>query len=195
MHPEDLSEDPQNLAVQVSSIDSLEKQKLTIEKFFQANVHGSAATPMDVDALAKTKGGKKGGKGKDKGVKEVRRQLFLVWRVWSHDGGLAKEGSWETASSQVSARTGSETEGQRQRWQRQEGASSRTVRNPSVLLRKPTRRLQVSLLVLSVDTRGTVNWTGKPGEEFRNRQEVSGHPTRVEIVSMLSTLSWERESI
>ena len=41
-----------HLAVQSSSIDSPEKQRLTIEKFLQAN-----ATPMDVDALAKTKGG------------------------------------------------------------------------------------------------------------------------------------------
>ena len=50
-----------------------ENQRLTIEKILQANVHGSGASPMDVDALAKTKGGKKGGKGKDKGeqVKEV----------------------------------------------------------------------------------------------------------------------------
>ena len=55
-----------HLAVQASSIDSPEKQGLTIEKFLQANVHGAGATPMDVDALAKTKGGKKGGKGKDK---------------------------------------------------------------------------------------------------------------------------------
>ena len=55
-----------HLAVQASSMDSPGKQRFTIEKFLQANVHGTAASPMDVDALAKTKGGKKGGKGKDK---------------------------------------------------------------------------------------------------------------------------------
>ena len=70
-----------HLAVQASSVDSTEKQRLTIEKFLQTSVHGSGATPMDVDAVAKTKGG-----------------------------------------SQVPARTRSETEGQRQRWQRQEGS-------------------------------------------------------------------------
>ena len=56
-----------HFAVQAASINSPEKRRLTIEKFFQASVHGSGAMPMDVDALANTKGGKKGGKGKDKG--------------------------------------------------------------------------------------------------------------------------------
>ena len=52
-----------HLGVQASSIDSPEQQRLTIEKFLQANVYGPGATPMDVDALAKTKGGNtKGGK-------------------------------------------------------------------------------------------------------------------------------------
>ena len=55
-----------DLAVQASSIHFCEKQRLTIEKSLQANVHGAGATPMDVDALAKTKGGNEGGKGKDK---------------------------------------------------------------------------------------------------------------------------------
>ena len=55
-----------HLAVQAASVDSLEKCRLTIEKFLEPNVHGSGASPMDIDALAKTKGGKKGGKGKDK---------------------------------------------------------------------------------------------------------------------------------
>ena len=57
-----------HFAVQVASIDSPEKQRLTIEKFLQANVHGTGETPTDVDALAT-----KGGQGKDNG--------FLVWRV------------------------------------------------------------------------------------------------------------------
>ena len=53
-----------------------------------------------------------------------------------------------------------------------------------------------SSLVLSADTRGTVNETGKPGQESRNRHGISGNPTRAEtFVPMLSTLSWERESI
>ena len=43
-----------HLAAQAASIDSPEKQRLTIEKFLQANVHGTGASPMDADALAKT---------------------------------------------------------------------------------------------------------------------------------------------
>ena len=35
-----------HFAVQVASIDSLEKQRLTIEKILQANVHGSKASPV-----------------------------------------------------------------------------------------------------------------------------------------------------
>ena len=53
-----------HFAVQAASFVSPER--LTIEKILQVNVHGSGASPMDVEALAKTKGGKKGGKGKDK---------------------------------------------------------------------------------------------------------------------------------
>ena len=54
-----------HLAAQAASIDSSEKQRLTIGKFLQANVHVSGATPMDIHALAKIKGGKKGGKAKE----------------------------------------------------------------------------------------------------------------------------------
>ena len=35
-----------HLAVQAASVDSPEKQRLTIEKILQANVHGSGATPL-----------------------------------------------------------------------------------------------------------------------------------------------------
>ena len=68
-----------HLAVQAASIDSPEKQRLTIEKFLQANVHGSGATPMDVDVLVKSKGGKKGGKGKDKGGKSRKFEGNCFW--------------------------------------------------------------------------------------------------------------------
>ena len=53
--------------------------KMTIEKLLQANVHGSGATPMDVDALAKTKGGKKGGKGKDKESETKKFDGHCFW--------------------------------------------------------------------------------------------------------------------
>ena len=56
-----------HLAVQASVIDSPEKQKVAIDKFLQATSVGSGATAMDVDALAKTKGGDRGKKGAGKG--------------------------------------------------------------------------------------------------------------------------------
>ena len=88
-----------HLAVQVSSIHSPEKQRLTIEKFLQAHVHGSGATPMDVDALAKTKGGKKGGKGKDKEFETKKFDSHCFW-CGAH-GNLMKEGSREAQNSPV----------------------------------------------------------------------------------------------
>ena len=68
-----------HLAVQASSIDSFEKQRLTIEKFLQANVQRSGATLMDVDALVKTRGGMKGGTGKDKEGKSKKFEGNCVW--------------------------------------------------------------------------------------------------------------------
>ena len=110
-----------HLAVQAPSIDYPEKQRPTIEKFLQVNVHGSGATPMGVDALAKTKGGKKGGKAKDKGGKSKKWEGNCFWcGAYGHMvEDCQKKGDWETASSQVPARARSEAEGQRQR---QEGS-------------------------------------------------------------------------
>ena len=67
-----------HLSVQAASIDSPENQRLTIEKFLQANVHGSGATPMDVGALSKTKGSKKGGK-KDKESETKKFDGHCFW--------------------------------------------------------------------------------------------------------------------
>ena len=114
--------------------------------------------------------------------------------------GLSDESCWEATSTQVAARARSGTKGQGQketkaRRERHPLMSGRMVKTISHL-GKPMRRLQVSSLVLSADTRGTVNETGKPGKESRNKHEISGHPTKVDtIVPMLSTVSWERESI
>ena len=68
-----------HLAVRAAFIDSSEQQRLTIGKFLQANVHGSGATPMDIHALAKMKGGKKGDKGKEKGSKSKKFDGNLFW--------------------------------------------------------------------------------------------------------------------
>ena len=75
--------------------DSPEKQRLTIEKFLQANVHGSGATPIDVDALVKTKGGKTGRKGKDKESETKKFDGHYFWCVRPCDAGLSKERSQE----------------------------------------------------------------------------------------------------
>ena len=49
----------------VVSMERLEQELRVVRQRFGDDVHGSGATPMDVDALAKTKGGRKSGKGKD----------------------------------------------------------------------------------------------------------------------------------
>ena len=68
-----------HLAAHASSIDAPEKQRLTIEKFLQASVHGPGASPMDVDAFAKTNGGKQGGKGKDTSCKPGKFDGKCFW--------------------------------------------------------------------------------------------------------------------
>ena len=92
-----------HLAVQAASTDSSEKQRLTIGKFLQANVHGSRATPMDIHALAKIKGGKKGCKGKEKGSKSNK---FDGNRFWCDASGHMMEDclffleeNWERSQS------------------------------------------------------------------------------------------------
>ena len=57
-----------HLGVQASSIDSPEQQRLTIEKFLQANACGPGATPMDVDAVAKTKIPREGRRAEGQGA-------------------------------------------------------------------------------------------------------------------------------
>ena len=50
-----------------------------IEKFLQAHVRGPGVSAMDVDALGKTKGDKKGGKGKDKSSKPEKFDGNCFW--------------------------------------------------------------------------------------------------------------------
>ena len=105
-----------HLAVQASSIDSFEKQRLTIEKFLQANVHGSGATLMDVDALVKTKGGKKGGTVKDKEGK------FEGNCVWCGAYGHMTAKRRQLGNRRFPGPREDPIRSQRQRWQRQEGS-------------------------------------------------------------------------
>ena len=171
-----------HLAVQASSIDSPEKQRLTIEKFLQANVHGSGATPMDVDTLAKTKGGKKGGKGKDKGGKSKKFEGNCFWcGAYGHmmadcqkkAAGMGNR-KFPSPREDLIRKQRANAKVAKVRRERRPLTSGQTVRKIHRLMRKPPRMLQVSSLVLSADTRGTVNETGKPGKESRNRHEISG---------------------
>ena len=95
-----------HFAVQAASIDSLEKQRLTIKKFLQAKVHGSGASPMDVDAFVKTKGGKECGKGKDKGTKSKKFDSNCFWcSTYGHMmEDCQKKAAGKPQASQVPAR-------------------------------------------------------------------------------------------
>ena len=115
-----------DFAVQASSMNSPEKQKLTIEKFLQANVHGSGAAPMDVDALARTRGGKKGDKGAGKGGRTGRFDGNCDWcgeaAISRRTAGRRPQGSQKCPSrSEDLAR--SRRWRQRRRSQRQNGSS------------------------------------------------------------------------
>ena len=71
-----------HLAVQASSIDSLEKQRLTIEKFL-----GCWCPCQDQGRQERRQR-----KRQRKQAREVRWQVLLVWPC---DGGLSEEGCWE----------------------------------------------------------------------------------------------------
>ena len=73
-------------------------------------MHGAGASPMDVDALVKAKGGNRGVKGKDNGSKSAK---FDGNCYWCGVYGRALKDCW--ASAPVATRTQSETKGQRQR--------------------------------------------------------------------------------
>ena len=84
-HDQPISDsDIQLLAAQAASKELSEKQRLTIEKSLQSKVHGSGDAPMDVDAPSKTKGGKKGGKGKDVWSKPKKFDLMAIVSGLAH---------------------------------------------------------------------------------------------------------------
>ena len=84
-----------HLAVQAASIDSPDKQKVAIEKFLQANVHVNGASPMDLDALAKGKGGGKGGKP---GGKTDKGDKFEGECNWCKKKGHKEAECWQKAA-------------------------------------------------------------------------------------------------
>ena len=151
---------------------------------------------MDVDALAKSKGGKKGGKVEDKGGKSKKFEGNSFWCGACGQMDDCQKKAAGKPEVPMSPRGRATAKVAKARRERRPLTSGQTVRKILRLMRNPPRRLQVSLLVLSADTSGTVNETGKPGKESRNRHEINGNPIKVETcVPMLSTLSWERESI
>ena len=128
-------------------------------------------------------------------VKEVRRQLFLVRRVWSHDGRLPKGGSWKTASSQVLAMARNrraKAKVAKAIRERRPLTSGQTVRKFGRLMRKPPRRLWCCQPTREVQSTRLASL----GKNPETGTKVSGNLTRAEnLMPMLSTLSWERESI
>ena len=96
-----------HLAVQASSIDSPDKQKVAVERFLQANVHGSGASPMDIDALAKGKGGGKGKYGK--GGKSASSDKFEGECHWCLKKGHMVKDCWDKQAGKPRAK-GSQAE-------------------------------------------------------------------------------------
>ena len=114
-----------------------------------------------------------------------------MWRVWSHDGRLPKEGTLgnrkfpSPREDPIRSRR-AKAKVAKARRERRPLTSGQTVRKIHRLMRKPSTRLQVSSLELSADTRSTVNETCKLGKESRNRHEISVNPAKVEtFVPML----------
>ena len=182
-----------HLAVQASSVDSPEKQILTSEKFLQANVHGTGASPTDVDAIAKTKGVENGGDGKDKSSKPGKFDGTCFWcGSYSH----VMEDCRKKAAGNPKATQSPGASDPKPKGKGKGGKGKKRVKMISHLVRNPTRRLQVCSSVLSADTKGTIDETGQLGKGSRNRRSISGRPSGMEaLVPMLSTLRLVRESI
>ena len=139
---------------------------------------------MDVDAFAKTKGGKKGGKGKDKVGKSKKFEGHCFWcgvyGPMMEDCQKKAVGKPQVPKSPrgPDPKVKGEGKGGKGKKGASSQASGQTVRKLHRLMSKLPRMLQVSSLVLSVDMRGTVNETSKPKKESRNRHDISGHLTK-----------------
>ena len=113
-----------HFAVHASSIDSLGKQRMTIEKFLQANVHGSRSTPMDVDALCQDQGRQERKQGRRQGwqVEEVDGHCF-----WCGAYGHMMEDCQKKAAGKLQVLKSPrgrdlKSKGNGKRWERQEGS-------------------------------------------------------------------------
>ena len=182
--------------MQAASIDSPEKQRLTIEKFLQANVRGSGASPMDHDALAKTKKGMKGGSGKDKGHKS--KKFDGNWYCCGSCGhvmeGCRKKAAGKPRVTQTPRGSDPKPKGKGKRGKGTKGASSLDEwpdgQDDQPSIEKPIPSL------MSADTNVTTDETGEPGKGSRSRRSVSGRPGRMDALApILLTLRWVRESI
>ena len=100
-----------HLAVQASSIDSFEKQRHVVSDdrrvpaseraWVRSDAHGCRRHCQDQ--------GRQERRHRERQGRQVRWQLCLVWRVWSHD--CQKKAAGKTAGSQVPSRTRSEAKG------------------------------------------------------------------------------------
>ena len=171
--------------LQARSIVSPEKKRLTIEKFLQANVHGTGPSPMDVDAFDKTKGGK----GKKEQTKEASRRSFTATAT-----GVAICRRTVGRRLLGSQKYPSHREGPiRNQGAKAKEAKARGEHHP---LMSGQKGLQVSSSMQSADTEGATDKTGEFGKRSGSRRSVSGRLTRMEALApLLSTLRWLRELI
>ena len=182
-HDQPISEsDIRQIAVQIASIESTEKQMRTIEKSSQSKVHESGDVPTDVDALAKTEGGKKSGKGKDARIVSgvvhsvIRRMTVERRRLGSREQPCRRQ--FQAGKAKMKA------------------AKAEKELCPSTSGQIVMRKQSVPPSEPSADTKGSASEIGKPGKRSRNRRCVNGNTAGAEdLVPMPSTLKSVRESI
>ena len=118
------------------------------------------------------------GKTKRRQVKEVRRQLFLVWRVWSHDGRKCPKAKVAKA-----------------RRERRTLTSGQTFRKLHRLMRATAEVAGFFVGAVSRHERYSQrDWQAWERIQKQARDQWKSYKSGT-FVAMLSTLSWERELI
>ena len=158
-----------HLAAQASSIDAPEKQRLTIERFLQANVHGLGASPGTLMPLPRPKEASKAAKEKTRAASQGSSmasvsgvaRVVTRWRTVGRRrlGNRKRHSHHELPIHQNTKAKEKGTKARRGRCRQTNGLM---IRATKPLVRSPKRmpRLQVSSSVLSADVRSTVDKTG-----------------------------------
>ena len=189
-HDQSISEsDIRQITVQAASIESPEKQRRTIEKSPQSNVHESGDGHTNVDAPAKTEGGNETERKKD----ARSRPKFIGHWFWCGAHGHTKSDCRKKAAGRPRTARSPTIPSRKGRDESNKG-SERTLS-----FEKWPNTDEEAMLSLHrfrpADMKSTVSEIGKPGRRSRNKRFVDGNPTRTEdLVSMQSTPKWARES-